>query len=509
MDATQADRPKRAGVYCRLSYAPDGSVEKVERQESDCRALAQRLGWDVSDRHVYVDNSRSAWQRKRKRPAWERMLLDVEADQIDGLLVYHGDRLIRQPYDLERLLGVADSRGVRLASPSGTRDLDSPDDRFILRIEAAQACREVDNTSRRVKRALAANVKLGKTQRGGHRPYGYGVLVGTKTAVDRKTGAEVEVPVWDTDQLNSAEAPYLAEAAERLLAGQSQTGVVEWMRAEGVVTTEGGEMTTRGLRHLMLAPRVAGLIRHAGDLYPAAWPAILARETWEAVCAYYRRSAELYPDPGRARVHLLSGRRGAKCYACGHHVQTKPSGGRNRKVARIYCCAQKGCRAVGRNMEHLDAYVQGRTVRLLQDPRFLEQLTVQADQPDIAAEITALDRRRRETQEQLDALADNPDVDVTAALVGLAGFDRRLRELRQALTTSSEQRLLLRMAGISREQWDAEPVDIRSATVLTLWDITILPATHRGPGFAPESVRMVRRPLHADVGGRQGSQVHA
>ncbi|KAB1141601.1 hypothetical protein F7R91_31780 [Streptomyces luteolifulvus] len=54
---------------------------------------------------------------------------------------------MRQPFDLERLLSVAESRGIRIASPSGARDLDNPDDRFILRIEVAQACRESDNTS--------------------------------------------------------------------------------------------------------------------------------------------------------------------------------------------------------------------------------------------------------------------------------------------------------------------------------------------------------------------------
>lgn len=494
MDATHA-APKRAGVYCRLSYAPDGSLEKVERQEGDCRELGARLRWPVSDAHVYVDNSRSAWQRNRRRPAWDRMLQDVEDGEIDALLIYHGDRLIRQPFDLERLLGVADSKSVRLASPSGTRNLDNPDDRYILRIEAAGACRESDNTSRRIQRHIKARVARGQTQRGGNRPFGYGVQTGTKIRTNARTGERTEVPVYDTDQLVEAEAEYLREAADRLLAGQSQNGVLAWLWAEGVTSTKGARMTARGLGHLMLAPRTAGLIRYKGELYEAAWPAILSRETWEDVGALYQRNREEHPYQGRARVHLLSGI--AQCYSCESTVTTKPVGGRNRKNARIYYCG--GCRAVGRSLAHLDAYVQGRTVRLLSDKRFIKELTVVTDRPDIAREIAELDRRKAATQQQLNQLADHPDVDVTAALLGLASFDARAAQLREQLATTARQRLLVRMAGISREAWEEQPVDIRAATISALWTIVILPATHRGPGFSPDSVRMERRRSEAGV----------
>lgn len=502
MDATHAT-PERAGIYCRLSYAPDGSVEKVERQEADCRELATRMTWPVDDHHVYVDNSRSAWQRNRKRPAWDRMLADLETGAIDSIIVWHGDRLMRQPHDLERLISIADRGGVRIASIAGTRDLDSPDDRFILRIEVAAQCRESDSTSRRILRTMAANRERGRTQRGGRRPFGYGVQVGTKEKTNPQTGETVEVPVYDTDQPNPREARYERDVADRLLAGQSQAGVIAWLREEGVTTTEGAPMNARALRHILLAPRIAGLIEHDGQLYEAVWPANLSRETWEDIRAYYRRSAAENPYQGRERRYLLSGV--AECYDCHGTVRTKPSGGRNRRTARLYHCWQKGCQKVARSVSHLDAYVEGRTVRLLQDPQFTEQLLSVADRPDVAAEIATLERRRADTREQLDALADHPDVDVTVAVTGLASFDRRLQELRSQLAATSQQRMLLRMAGISREAWEAEPVDIRSATVAALWQIEILPATHRGPGFSPSSVRLTRRQVGADavVGSQQ------
>ena len=50
--------PLAAAIYARISRDREGAGLGVERQEADCRALAERLGWDVVA--VYVDNDISA-----------------------------------------------------------------------------------------------------------------------------------------------------------------------------------------------------------------------------------------------------------------------------------------------------------------------------------------------------------------------------------------------------------------------------------------------------------------
>ncbi|MEU2901303.1 recombinase family protein [Streptomyces globisporus] len=479
--------PQRAGIYCRLSYAPDGSVEKVERQEADCRALADRLGWGVSERHIFPDNSRSAWQRTRSRPQWDRMLRCIEAGEIDAVIVYHGDRLIRQPFDLETLIGISDSRGMRIASPSGTRDLDSPDDRFILRIEAAQACRESDNISRRVKRAMDARLEAGLTQSGGKRAFGYGVQVGTRTKV--VDGVEVEVPVYDMGQQVPEEADILFEAGERVLAGQPQAGVLRWMSTR-CTTTEGNPWQNKTLRNLFLAPRNAGLIERDGQLYEAAWDGIFPREMWESLRRYYKAGAELRPHAGRERKYLLSGVGGAQCWNCGGWMRTKPTGGRNRKVSRIYYC--NTCLKVGRSVEHTDAYVSGRAIRLLNSPELLGELSARAETPGLADELAALERRRDTVRQQIESLADNPDVDAALALVGLASLEKKIAATRAEIGATAERRLLGRMAGITPEEWEATPISIRATTVRILFGVIILPTQRRGPGFDTNAIRVVR-----------------
>src|SRR6266496_2584320 len=211
--------PLQAGIYCRLSLARDGDTTKVEDQEHrHCRPLCAQLGWEVAE--VYTDNSRSAWQRNRKRPGWDAMLADVDRGHISALAVYHGDRLIRQPFDLETLLNLADGRGIRLASPTGTRDLDSAEDRFILRIEAAMASRESDNTSRRTKPGHARRWREGIVTTGGRggRMFGFA------------TDGITHVP---------AEAGIVRDVFARSLAGEAVRHIARSLAARDITTTAG------------------------------------------------------------------------------------------------------------------------------------------------------------------------------------------------------------------------------------------------------------------------------
>ncbi|MFJ9379384.1 recombinase family protein [Streptomyces sp. NPDC101455] len=505
------EKPKNAAIYCRLSYAPDGSVEKVERQEADCRELAARMDWVISEQHVFVDNSRSAWQRNRKRPRWDGMLAAVEAGEVDGIVVYHGDRMIRQPFDLEKLIGIAEGKRLRISSPSGTRDLDSPDDRFILRIEAAQACRSSDDTSRRVRRGVKSRVAKGLPGRGGKRPYGWGMQTGTRVVIDKETGTERMVPAIDTTLPIPTEISFIQQGIERQLAGADQGVVIRWLNKSGSRTTEGNQWTPKSWQNVVLAPRVAGLIEYEGQLYEAVWDGAVSIEVWEAVKALYAANSEQYPYQGRERKRLLTGI--GECYRChggpqsaactgadcpGPHrtVQSKPTGGRNRKSSRIYYCPS--CRGVGRNMALLDGYIDGRVLKLLSSEDFTKELhtaTEAVGGAQLLTEITALEQRRTKVRADLANLADHPDVDPTLAVLSVASFDRKIHELRSRLAVPAKLKRLTPLVGIGREEWADLPIDVRATVVRDLFRVVILPTSRRGPGFDTSSVRLERSPL--------------
>lgn len=468
-----------AAIYCRLSLAPDGSLEKVDRQEADCRQLAERLGWQIAEEHIYRDNSRSAWQRNRKRPGWDAMLAAIERGDVDAIVVWHGDRLIRQPWDLELLLRLAEDRRVRLASVAGTRDLSSSDDQYILRIEVAGFCRSSADTSRRVRRGWAARAAKGLPTGGGKRPYGYGVPIPGKVGA---TGKQL----YDLTQIVPEEAEVLREAAKRLIAGQSLGGVLAWMNGVSA-TTQGGRWASRGLKHLLTAPRIVGLVEHGGTMYPAVWEPILTMEEWEGVKLVLGEIARKNGYAGRERRYLLSGI--AECYRCGIKMRAKPSGGRNRKTSRLYYCWNLQCAGPSRNVEHLDRYVTGRVLGRLQDPELMQEIV--GDDPGVSAEIVSLERRRAELKTKFSRLIDHPELDPEVMADQLAEFTRRITTLRTQHAETARQRLLARMAGITVERWEATPLDLRADTVKALFRVVVLPATWRGPGFDPDSVRLL------------------
>jgi hypothetical protein len=77
------------------------------------RGGRERLGLVIAPSAVFVDNNRSAWQRTRNRPGWNTLLDVIRAGRVGHVIVYHPDRLMRQPRNLEELLAFRKSMILR------------------------------------------------------------------------------------------------------------------------------------------------------------------------------------------------------------------------------------------------------------------------------------------------------------------------------------------------------------------------------------------------------------
>lgn len=455
----------RAAVYTRLSYSPDGSVETVERQEADCRRVAERLGADIGE--VFCDNNRSAWRRGVRRPGWEQMLQQITDGRWDIIITYHGDRLMRQPRDLEALLRIADDRALQLASVQGLRDLSNPDDRFILRIETAHACRSSDDTSRRVRDKAEAAAAAGRFQPGRYRGYGYS-----------RDGMTIVEP----------EAAVIREAADRVLAGASLRSVLHWLIADGVPTVTGAAWTRAAVRGILTHPRIAGLRTLRGEVTGAGqWEPIVLREEWEDLCRVLTPRQRNTGRPPTARAHLLT--RIAVCASCEVGLIAHK---RSRSAAWVYYCANPACPGpkVSRAKAHIDTFVAAATVAKLNEAGLLDRLDAIRREPDAAREITSLESRKAEAEAALRELADRGDVDPRLVAESIAGFDRRIGEVRARLAATQRDRLLMKYAGISQEDFEGLPLDVQRTLVAACFRVTVLSTDRRGPGFDPATVRL-------------------
>jgi DNA invertase Pin-like site-specific DNA recombinase len=218
----------------------------------------------------YTDNDVSAYQPKATRPDFERMLGDLEAGTIQGIVVYDLDRLARKPSDLERIIDLYDQRPLVFATVQQDIDLSTPDGRTMARVLVAFANKSSMDTARRMarKKLELATSGLGFSN---YRPFG-----------------------WNEDRitLNVPEAELLREAVGDVLRGTALAVICDRWNAQGWRTIRGNEWGTHIIRRVLRAPRMAGFAVYQGELLTDSsgqpirgkWEPILDEATWRAVC---------------------------------------------------------------------------------------------------------------------------------------------------------------------------------------------------------------------------------
>ncbi|WP_458086949.1 recombinase family protein [Streptomyces malaysiensis] len=304
---------ENAAIYCRISQANDDDQTGVDRQERICRETAARLGLNIESAHVYIDNNRSAWKRNRKRPGWDSLLEAMREGGIRHVIVYHPDRLMRQPRDLEELLTIADEQQLMLHGQANRRDLSNADDRFFLRIEVAHACRSSDDTSRRLKSAMDDQAAAGHPHTG-RRRYGY--------EKDGRTIIE-------------SEAKVVREVFRRYLDGESPATIARDLHERGETTTYGKTWEQWSVRSVLDSHHVAGIRVFRGkELGQGNWPAIIDRGQWDEVRQLREyRAAKDRPKREARRYYLL---RGLVTCTCGQRMA-----GSSSSTNTIYRCTRK------------------------------------------------------------------------------------------------------------------------------------------------------------------------
>jgi hypothetical protein len=113
--------PRKAAIYLRISLDREMDGLAIDRQREQCDALAKYRQWQVVE--TYVDQSKSATDRTKVRPAYDQMVADYKAGAFDAIICYDLDRLTRQPRQLEDWIDASELRGLALVTANGDADL--------------------------------------------------------------------------------------------------------------------------------------------------------------------------------------------------------------------------------------------------------------------------------------------------------------------------------------------------------------------------------------------------
>lgn len=444
-------------IYARISKDRVGAGLGVERQENDCRKLAESLGWSVV--RVEVDNDISAYSGKR-RPAYERTLAALESGEATAVIAWHTDRLHRRNTELERFIDVVERNRVSVVTAQGgPLDLASSSGRMAARILGAVAQQEVEHTRERIVAQKQQAVAAGK-YRGGARPFGYEA---------------------DGVTIREDEAQAVRDAMAGLLAGESLGSICRRWDAQFPPPQGAKGWSRQSLVVVLKRARNAGKVETKGEIVgDAVWPALVSLDDLLAVRA-------ILADPSRRKSGAPRRWQGSSVYICAETgepmtVSTDRDGGhvyrpRSRKAG------------VTVTAEDVDEYVTTVVCERLSRPDARELLAA----PGV--DTAALTAKRAGIEARLDESAGLYAAGVlTAAQLTRATNDLRAQidALDAALAAAVNDNDLAALVGVEdvRGAWDNLAVDVRAKIIKTLARVTV--SRHGGRGqrrvFTPEVV---------------------
>lgn len=514
-----SNAPRKAAIYLRISLDREMDGLAIERQREQCEALAAYRQWEVVE--TYVDQSKSATDRTKVRPAYDQMVADYKAGAFDAIICYDLDRLTRQPRQLEDWIDASELRGLALVTANGDADLSTDGGRMYARIKAAVARAEMERKDARQSAAQLQRAKQGRAPKG-MRPLGY--------AVDGDVVPDEAEAVRAIYRLfTRSDHPESLRSLARGLSGtESIPGLTPRPRHSHVVSVEraqrriaegkepravqpDGDWSSSTVLGILRNPRYAQMSTYtpkkaqadggrrrswraqilrddAGEPIRGQWDAIVDDETWWRAQSLLDDAERVTNTSGSTkRKHLGSGL--YRCGVCDAKVTGAPRG---------YRCAQHVQRddqgnvtvtSLMRSGAEVDAFVLKVIAKRLKKPDALRMETVvdtASTSSGIAAAIS--EQRARILRAQRDY-----DEEI------IEGRDlKRIRDAAESRIAQLESERLMhgQAAGLAPVLGADDPSEaflnaslaVRRQVIDALVTVTLLPQPRGKKGFNPDSV---------------------
>jgi site-specific DNA recombinase len=291
--AADATTRKRCAIYTRKSTSAGLEMDfnSLDAQYESCLAyIARQESWTVVDDR-YDDGGFTG--ANIERPAFQRLLEDVEAGKIDIVLVYKVDRLSRSLLDFAKLMDRFDR--AKTAFVSVTQNFSTADamGRLTLNMLISFAEFERSMIAERTRDKVVAARRKGKWT-GGPVPLGYQVVEG-KLAVE------------------DAEARIVRQIFALYEAHRSILRIIDELNGLGVTTKKQRRWTKDAVLRVLKNPIYAGYTRHEDERFPGEHAAVLDVATFDRVQGLINHSAPALNRRGEGDS-ILRGL--ARCAAC-------------------------------------------------------------------------------------------------------------------------------------------------------------------------------------------------
>ncbi len=407
---TAPQRPTvRVAVYTRKSVTEGLDQEfnslDAQREAVEAYVASQRgEGWEALPER-YDDGGYTG--ANTARPAFQRLLEDVEAGKVDAVGVYKLDRLSRSLLDFAHLMEVFQTCGVAFVSVTEHFETSSPMGRMVLNMLATFAQFERETIAQRTRDKMLAARRKGMWT-GGRPVLGYDVE--DKRLTVNKEEAERVRAVYELYLDLGSLLPVVDELKRRRWKTKT------WTNKKGDLV-RGRPFTKTSLHHMLTNPLYTGKVRCGEELYDGAHEAIVTAETWDAVQAQLAANvvgSDQRPRTPKPNGALLQGLAHCACGAALTHHYTKRG---SRRYAYYVCTRQQkegaaACPGSRVAVGELESFVLDQIQAIGRDPAVLEA-TLEADRkdreerkPELVAEVRSLRNERSQLETERGNLLD-------------------------------------------------------------------------------------------------------
>ena len=231
------------GIYVRVSteeQAQEGF--SVRGQTEKLKSYALLKDWDIYD--IYSDEGISG-KNIVDRPAINRLIDDIEAGNVNNVLVFKVDRLTRSTRNLLELVELFEEYNCAFNSLTESIDTDTPSGRMFLKIIGIFAEFERENLVSRLKLGFERKAKEGYTLANNNISYGY----------DRPKGQRVQV-------INSEESKIVKEIFSMFLDKNiSMTQIAKKLNDRKIPTKNHTNWQPTTIKQILTNPTYIGKVR--------------------------------------------------------------------------------------------------------------------------------------------------------------------------------------------------------------------------------------------------------
>jgi DNA invertase Pin-like site-specific DNA recombinase len=466
---TAAPTTKRAAIYTRKSTSQglEQEFNSLDAQRDCCVSyIRQQPGWSLVT-EKYDDGGFTG--ANTDRPAFQRLLADIDAGKVDVVVVYKLDRLSRSLVDFVNLMARFNAANVSFVSVTQNFSTADAMGRLTLNMLMTFAEFEREMIGERTRDKIAGARRKGLWT-GGPRPLGYQV-VNKRLVVDELEAVVVrEVFSLYLDQRSALAVSRLLNARER--------STKRHRSANGTVR-EGHAWNKNDVLRVLRNPVYAGFMKAGGTLHEGEHAPLIERKTFERVRSLLDVAAGATKAPGRNPDYILRGV--LRCACCGSAF-TPASTTRSTKVHRYYRCVKRdkegkeACPSAPLPAGEIESYVLERLKEATADGSLAEDVAEQVKSRVAQRRKDLLVERKKLPKEVASLSAEaQRTVDSMSGLTGTARqlVETRLQEIGEQLARSEK-----RLPDAEREIANLDAVQVEASWVaqcLTdfdqVWDV--------------------------------------